>query len=141
MVKYKGERHGYLWTGKGISRANYCGPGTNLKKRLADGDAPVNRTDKICQRHDIAYSNAKTPHDIRVADVQMLHALDNDPNVNFVEKKVIGGLIRGKVLGEDIGVFGPEFFTKLPGLHQNQQTRAIRKRQNLRLASGQMFEF
>lgn len=33
----------------------YCGPGTNLKKRLARGDPGVNELDKLCKVHDIAY--------------------------------------------------------------------------------------
>lgn len=34
----------------------YCGPGTNLKKRLARGDPGINPLDQACKIHDIAYS-------------------------------------------------------------------------------------
>lgn len=34
----------------------YCGPGTDLKKRLARGDPGINRLDRACKQHDIAYS-------------------------------------------------------------------------------------
>lgn len=37
----------------------YCGPGTNLKKRLARGDPGINELDKACKEHDIAYSQKK----------------------------------------------------------------------------------
>jgi hypothetical protein len=33
----------------------YCGPGTNLKKRLARGDPGINPLDAACKRHDIIY--------------------------------------------------------------------------------------
>lgn len=34
----------------------FCGPGTNLKKRLARGDLGINPLDSACKQHDIAYS-------------------------------------------------------------------------------------
>lgn len=37
----------------------YCGPGTNLKKRLARGDPGINELDKLCKEHDIAYDQHK----------------------------------------------------------------------------------
>ena len=33
----------------------FCGPGTNLKKRLARGDSGINPLDSACKEHDIAY--------------------------------------------------------------------------------------
>jgi hypothetical protein len=56
---------------------NYCGPGTKLDKRLARGDKPVNRTDEICKKHDIAYKNSTNSDDIRTADQAMIQELDN----------------------------------------------------------------
>lgn len=34
----------------------YCGPGTNLSKRLQRGDLGINKLDEACKLHDIAYS-------------------------------------------------------------------------------------
>lgn len=34
----------------------YCGPGTNLEKRLARGDTGINPLDSACKEHDIAYA-------------------------------------------------------------------------------------
>lgn len=34
----------------------YCGPGTNLDKRLRRGDPGINKLDAACKVHDIAYS-------------------------------------------------------------------------------------
>lgn len=36
----------------------YCGPGTNLQKRLKRGDPGINELDRACKEHDIAYSNS-----------------------------------------------------------------------------------
>lgn len=33
----------------------FCGPGTNLKKRLALGQKSINKLDEACREHDIAY--------------------------------------------------------------------------------------
>lgn len=35
---------------------SYCGPGTNLNKRLKRGDPGINELDKACKQHDIAYA-------------------------------------------------------------------------------------
>lgn len=37
----------------------YCGPGSNLSKRLARGDPGINKLDAACKSHDIAYANFK----------------------------------------------------------------------------------
>lgn len=42
----------------------FCGPGTNLKKRLARNDQGVNKLDQSCRVHDIAY-NQNTSLDSR----------------------------------------------------------------------------
>ncbi len=119
MVKYKGEKHAYLFKpGGGIGRASYCGPGTNLKERLAAGDKPISPSDAICQQHDIAYSEAKDTRDIRAADQLMILRLEKAKDVPWIEKKVMGGLISSKIRLEQMGLIGPEFFTDMPGLHE-----------------------
>ncbi len=134
--KYKGEKHAFLWTKKGVQRANFCGPGTQLDQRLEDGSKPVSQLDAICQKHDIAYSEATSYHDIQVADRLMLRRMDTLPfnPLQLPERKVIRGLMQTKMLGEKVGIFGPETFTEIPGLHleeKNWQSRAQRKRKNL----------
>lgn len=37
----------------------YCGPGTNVKKRLLRGDPGINPLDQACKQHDIAYYKYK----------------------------------------------------------------------------------
>jgi hypothetical protein len=51
----------------------YCGPGTNLKKRLARGDKGINLLDSACKEHDIAYDRSNSIADRNEAD----HILEN----------------------------------------------------------------
>lgn len=46
----------------------YCGPGTNLKKRLARGDPGINELDRLCKEHDIAYDQHKNGSERYKAD-------------------------------------------------------------------------
>ncbi|KAK9872602.1 hypothetical protein WA026_018736 [Henosepilachna vigintioctopunctata] len=46
----------------------FCGPGTNLEKRLARGDIGINELDKACKEHDLAYSESKDFEKRRQAD-------------------------------------------------------------------------
>lgn len=46
----------------------YCGAGTKLAKRLARGDLGINKLDKACKAHDIAYSKYSDTSNRSVAD-------------------------------------------------------------------------
>lgn len=46
----------------------YCGPGTNLKKRLALGQPGINGLDSACKEHDIAYDKSNSLSERGVAD-------------------------------------------------------------------------
>lgn len=46
----------------------FCGPGTNLSKRLARGERGINELDEACREHDIAYSQYKDNERRREAD-------------------------------------------------------------------------
>src|SRR5215468_7845022 len=46
----------------------YCGPGTKLAKRIARGDLGINKLDKACKEHDIAYSNSSDSARRKIAD-------------------------------------------------------------------------
>lgn len=52
---------------------NYCGPGTNLKKRLQRGDKGINKLDEACMRHDIAYENHNNLDERHKADKELLN--------------------------------------------------------------------
>lgn len=51
-----------------IKGYNWCGPGTDVKTRLARGDCGINKLDEACKTHDIAYSNCKNSKDRHKAD-------------------------------------------------------------------------
>ena len=66
-----------------MKKYNYCGPGTKLEERLTSNDPkvrdPINNLDSICQRHDIAYSEAKSLKDKHKADDVMLDEISKIP--------------------------------------------------------------
>ena len=53
---------------------NYCGPGTNVTKRLANGVKPVDKLDQCCLKHDLVteprgpYTSGGDPKKLRAAD-------------------------------------------------------------------------
>jgi len=46
----------------------YCGPGTDLQTRLSRGDPGINKLDRACKEHDIAYANYKDSQNRARAD-------------------------------------------------------------------------
>lgn len=49
----------------------YCGPGTDLQRRLSRGDPGINKLDAACKLHDIAYSKFKDSKNRSVADKEL----------------------------------------------------------------------
>lgn len=47
---------------------HFLGPGTDLKKRLARGDKPVNQLDRTALFHDLSYSRHKDSPTCHIAD-------------------------------------------------------------------------
>lgn len=47
---------------------SFCGPGTQLAKRLARGDTGINPLDEACKEHDLAYSQSNSLSDRHRAD-------------------------------------------------------------------------
>jgi len=110
---FAGEKHVVLNTKFGLTRANFCGPNTQIVKRSNRGDVGVNQIDSACHKHDLLYHFARTPEDIRRADREMIREVDNVTDAGAVQKALAKGVIKGKIAGEEIGIFGPETFTKL----------------------------
>lgn len=74
LVKYvppydSGERH--------LPGLNFCGPGTNVHRRLLEGVEPINDLDRACLMHDLhtesrgPYLSAGNPIKIRAADAKL----------------------------------------------------------------------
>ena len=55
---------------------NFCGPGTRLRKRLARGDAGVNKLDESCKAHDLQYQEHQDLESRRRADLELNLAAD-----------------------------------------------------------------
>lgn len=107
---FAGEKHLILPTDKGLTRANFAGPGTHLEKRLARGDKGVdgpNGIDNAAKKHDIAYANAKSYKDIRMADKTFMNDVKNSTQSKAVKAAVIGAM-KAKNFAEDIGVLGKD---------------------------------
>ncbi|MDA7788258.1 hypothetical protein N8951_00730 [bacterium] len=59
---------------------NYCGPGTNVTRRMSEGVQPVNELDAACQAHDIDIEErgpkrrAGSAKEIRASDSRLARA-------------------------------------------------------------------
>jgi len=111
---FSGEKHTILQLPNGkYGVANYMGPQTALSQRLSRNDPPRTEVDKASMAHDIRYSLAKTPDDIRKADNLMMNAVDRiarnrgDTPANIAQAR----LIKAKVIGEDLGLIKKEAFS------------------------------
>lgn len=115
---FSGERHLLLPTKFGITRTNWMGPKTAVLERIKRGDVGVdgpNGIDEAAKLHDLLYHFARTPSDIRRADKRLISDIRKSSQGPKVKAAAIA-MLKGKLLGEAVGVFGPETFTKLPGL-------------------------
>jgi hypothetical protein len=73
---YSGEMHAFLRLPDGkMGRANYMGPGTHLVDRLKRADPPRTFSDKESQAHDSRYFLAKSPDDVKRADLKMVDVM------------------------------------------------------------------
>ena len=112
---FPGERHMFLPTEYGLTRANYAGPGTHLKERLSRNDPPVDGPrgiDIAAKQHDIDYSNAKVFKDVRRADNRFIKRVRKSEQSSFAKNIVIGAM-KSKKFGENIGIFKPDTFTNV----------------------------
>lgn len=77
---------------KHLPGMNYCGPGTNLKKKLnADftvkvGYEPTDRVDEAALKHDISYCKHKDLRQRHKADKELLNDLRNIENPTWRER-------------------------------------------------------
>ena len=80
----------------GTTRYNFCGPGTNLKKRVEfdeEGNVvkvitpPLNELDAGCFLHDIAYEKHKDIEKRNIADDELLTIANQVLNDNNASKK------------------------------------------------------
>lgn len=115
----------------------YCGPGTDLEKRLARGDPGVNKLDQACKDHDIAYSKVKNSKDRREADRALIaRALPRiySPNAKLGERAaalLTTGAMGTKLALSKIGL-GLNGITKSRRRNIRKKTKGNRRRKALK---------
>jgi hypothetical protein len=107
--KFVGEKHAILRLPNGKTGiANWCGPKTQVIKRLKRNDPPRTYVDKICKAHDVRYmASGGDPAKIRQADLYMINKIREAEKKKLdrpVNLKVARWAIQGKNLAEDLGV-------------------------------------
>jgi len=116
-AKYKlrdGERHAILYTKNGFQPASFMGPNTAIMNKIRDGVKPITKSDRTSLAHDLRYSLAKTPKEIRAADIKMINKLNKiQKNKSDYRFNIYMGRIpiQAKMLLEDLGIAKPTTFT------------------------------
>jgi len=131
---FPGEKHIPLPTQYGISMANFCGPYTQLQKRLERGDLGIdgiNGIDAQCKIHDIDYSKATNIKDIRQADQKLIKNIEKSTGGKTV-KSMIRGLIKSKMLGEDIGLIDPLEITDFQNIQDSSRGSGKNKKETFK---------
>ena len=72
-----GEIHAPVWTSSGLKFGSYIGPGSDVIGRIREGIQPVSNSDRVAQKHDLAYGFAKNADDVRAADLKMVAKLND----------------------------------------------------------------
>lgn len=99
-----------------IRKASFCGPNTNLKKRLINYESgtgkhdgiqpwsePINALDRGCYNHDIAYSKYKDINNRHKADQELIKVAEevlSNPNSTDTQKfnaNLVKIILKGKV--------------------------------------------
>jgi len=119
-----GEVHAPQWTRKGLKFGSYIGPGTSLQHNLRTGRSPVSRSDTVAQMHDINYTLANNPDDVRAADLRMINTLNRiqrekgDYKFNLYMAKLP---IKLKMWAEDRGIIKQGSFSTMDGKSVNPE--------------------
>ena len=82
-----------------MKKYQYCGPGTNLDKRLKRGDEGINRLDKVCKQHDIDYDTSNNIQDKHIADQKMIDSINQFKDKSLTERAVKNIILTKKKLG------------------------------------------
>lgn len=116
----------------------YCGPGTQLEKRLARGDPGINQLDRACKQHDIAYSTLQNSKERREADkvlVSQAFPRIYSKDAKFGERAA--ALLVSSLMGAKIGLSKIGLGLNATGRrrrrrHRRQQKKRQRKSKNKR---------
>lgn len=117
--QYPGENHIPMRSPNGMQLSGFCGPGSKIIKRIRDGYQPITVDELPCEAHDIRYTLATKPSDVRAADDRMIRAINKMesgdlPMYSKLNAFALKNAIRAKKLGEDIHLIDQNTFTN-PG--------------------------
>jgi hypothetical protein len=112
---YDGELHAVSLKGSKYpgSQHSYTGPKTQLAKRLARGDPPINAVDAVSKQHDIDYSQAKNAKDVRAADKRAIKGY-SDPKIareDPVVAKIARNTFKAKIITDATHLTNPMKYT------------------------------
>ena len=111
-----GEIHSPQYTKDGFRFGSYIGPGTKVYDNIRRGLKPITNTDKSAKLHDIMFTLAQNPEDVRAADLRMVKNLDriqkekSDYKFNIYMGKLP---IKAKMLAEDWGLMKKGSFSSM----------------------------
>lgn len=123
-----GEIHAPLRTPSGWQFASYMGPGTDVYTNIKNKKEPVSNADRVAQAHDIRYSHAMSPEDVRTADLKMVQKL-NDIEKDKSDSKFNIALgkwpIKAKMFLEDMGVMKKGSFSSQKGISDREEAKVL----------------
>jgi hypothetical protein len=131
-----GEIHAPQYTKDGFRFGKFIGPGTDVYGRLRKNIKPVSKTDETAKLHDIMFSLAETPNDVRTADLRMIR------NLNRIQKNkedykfniYMGKLpIKAKMKLEDWGVIKKGSFSGMKGALIEKKDRELLEKEKKKL--------
>jgi hypothetical protein len=123
-----GEIHAPQYTSKGFRFGKFIGPGTDVYGGIKSKAVPVSKTDKASKLHDILYTLAQNPAEVRAADLRMVNKLDQiqkekgDYKFNLYMGKMP---IKAKMLAEDLGIIKKGTFSSQSGDKLSGANRSI----------------
>ena len=109
---FSGEKHLIHSSG---NTYNFLGPGTQIEKRIARGDPPLDGSrglDAQAKIHDVDYLNAKTLQDVRMADKRFVENVQK-AEANPITKKIITTAMKGKMKAEDLGILDKNYYSQI----------------------------
>ena len=131
-----GEIHSPMYTSKGFRFGNYLGPGSHVYENIRENKTPVSDVDRVAQAHDLRYDSAKTPADVRKADLKMVSTLEK---INKEGKdyrfNIYAGLIpiKLKMAAEDFGLLRKGSFSSLTGVDEKNKSIHDKKLRELEM--------
>jgi hypothetical protein len=100
---------------------SYCGPGTKVDQRIAEGYVGVNRLDRACKYHDLYYSEIPSEFH-NLSDIELAKLADEvaanpddtgNPNEEVQAAKIVSKIMKGKSkLG--LGINKKSVYSKMP---------------------------